>query len=63
MLNDTILHKSLFASQKTARIAMLILFAASMTGILGQGLSVVIDGIMSGVGSGAAAIVRALGLI
>lgn len=63
VLNDTILHKSLFAAQKTARIAMLILFAASMTGILGQGLSVVIDGIMSGVGSGAAAIVRALGLI
>lgn len=63
VLNDTILHKSLFAAQKTARIAMLILFAASMTGILGQGLSIVIDGIMRGVGSGAAAIVRALGLI
>ena len=63
VLNDTILRKSLFAAQKTARIAMLILFAASMTGILGSGLSYVINGVLNGVGSGAAAIIRALGLI
>lgn len=50
VLNDLLLRRSLFATEKSARTAMGILFVLMITGILGTGLSYVVNAALSGAG-------------
>ena len=50
VVNDLILKRDLFASQKAARIAMGVLFALMFTGLLGDALGYAVDGALQAVG-------------
>lgn len=48
VLNDLLLHKPLFATPKAARTASIVLFALMFTGVLGEGLSMVVNWAING---------------
>lgn len=48
VLNDLLMKRSLFASEKAARTAMMVLFVLMFTGILGEGLSYVVNWAVNG---------------
>lgn len=50
VLNDLLLKRSLFVSQKIARNATMILFVLMFTGILGDGLSYAVGAVLNGAG-------------
>ena len=50
VLNDLLLKRSLFASQKAARTSMGILYLLMFTGILGRILSFIVETVISGAG-------------
>ena len=50
VVNDLLLRRSLFASEKSARAAMGILFVLMITGLLGRGLSFAVDAVLGGAG-------------
>ena len=62
VLNDTILKKPLFSSYQAGRIGMTVLMALSFTGILGDGISFVIEFVTGGMGSAAQTLFAAMGM-
>ena len=62
-LNDLILKRSLFASEKTARIATLVLIGLMASGLLGDLLGYAVSGALLGVGRAFEALYSLVGLI
>ena len=62
-LNDLILKRSLFASEKTARIATLVLIGLMASGLLGDLLGYAVSGALLGVGRVFEALYSLVGLI
>ena len=63
VVNDLLVRRSLFASEKASRIAMAILMVLMFTGLLGDGLGYVVNFITDGVGAGVNALAGLIGLI
>jgi len=63
VVNDLLIRRSLFASAATARKAMGVLFLLMVTGLLGRGLSFVVDLILGGVGSAAHLLLSMFGMV
>lgn len=63
VLNDLMLRRSLFASEKIARGATTVLFILMLTGLLGDGLSYVVSAAMNAVGYGVQLLFQLIGLI
>jgi Zn-dependent protease len=63
VLNDVILRRSLFASQRAMMIGQFVLIALVFSGVFGRVLSVVTNGVMTGVGTVYEALFRALHII
>ena len=62
-LNDLVLKRDLFASQRAYRTGMVILFLLAFSGVLGEGLSLVTRFVFSRLGGAAASLFSALGIL
>ena len=63
VLNDLLLKRDLFASQRAARTAMGVMLVLMFTGLLGEGLSYVVNAVLDGAGWLAMRLFSLLGLI
>lgn len=63
VLNDMLLRRNLFASEKVTRGASTVLFILIITGLLGQALGYVINAVMSGTGYAVQLLFQLTGLI
>lgn len=62
-LNDLVLKRDLFASQRAYRTGMVILFLLAFSGVLGEGISLVTRFVFSRLGGAAASLFSALGIL
>lgn len=63
VVNDLMIHRPLFASVETARKAMGLLFVLMLTGVLGKGISYVVDLAFGGMGTFMHALLSTFGMI
>lgn len=63
VVNDLLIHKPLFASARTARIASGLLLVLCFSNLLGQGMSIVVNAVFSGLGSALGSLFMTLGLL
>jgi Zn-dependent protease len=63
VLNDLILRRPLFASQRAMMLGQIVLIALVFTGVFGRVLGAVTDGVMAGVGAAFEALFRLLHII
>ena len=63
VLNDLVLRRSLYASSRAGQIGYVVMLVLLFSGVLSEALSFVTDGAFSILGSGAGAILGALGIL
>jgi len=63
VVNDLLIKRPLFATQKAVRIATGIMLALMVSGLLGRGLGFVRDVVFSGMGSALIALLKAIGIL
>ncbi len=63
VLNDLVLHRNLYSSARAAQIGTVVMLVLLFSGALSSALSFVVDGAFSILGSGAGAILGALGVL
>lgn len=63
VLNDLLLKRSLFASERIARGATMVLFLLMLSGLLGQALSYAVSAAISGVGAAVQLLFGLVGLV
>ena len=63
VLNDLVLRRSLYSSARAAQVGYVVMLVLLFSGVLSEALSFVTDGAFSILGSGAEAVLRALGAL